>query len=365
MLDGLDAFVAAYAERDGGRLIDEIENLVREGAAVGVITVLATDRTGFTHRLASAIGARLVLRQSDTADFALFGVERKSIPGSMSAGRAVWAATGEEVQIAVLCADPSGQAQNEAVARLAAEVGQFADSAVLPKRVDSLPVEITLDEAEMLRLGVRQSGCCTIAVGGARLGPVDVDLADAGTFLICGPSRSGRSTALVALVQSLVRQGGTEVVLICPRPSPLRELAREVGVRAVYGDGCSEDLTALADEDVVVVVDDAELINDQRTIAALERLARGSRDGGPPLVAAATTDDVLLSRFRGWLAEMRRSRSGLLLRPTSSVDGEAFELRLPRSIGNGWPAGRALLVERGSHQEVQVVVAHSPGSAKL
>ncbi|MGH3980606.1 MAG: hypothetical protein ACRDRZ_16680, partial [Pseudonocardiaceae bacterium] len=55
-----------------------------------------------------------------------------------------------------------------------------------------------------------------------------------------------------------------------------------------------------------------------------------------------------------WLAAARRSRSGLLLNPTSYLDGEVFDLKLPRSINGGWPPGRGLLVQRGSTLAVQV-----------
>ena len=75
------------------------------------------------------------------------------------------------------------------------------------------------------------------------------------------------------------------------------------------------------------------------------------------LVAAATTEDLLLDRYRGWLAAARRCRAGLLLDPRSQVDGEVFDLRLPRSTAGGWPAGRGLLVLRGAAVPVQVPVA--------
>jgi S-DNA-T family DNA segregation ATPase FtsK/SpoIIIE len=36
------------------------------------------------------------------------------------------------------------------------------------------------------------------------------------------------------------------------------------------------------------------------------------------------------------------------------VDGEVFDLKLPRSTGGGWPPGRALLVRHGTATAVQV-----------
>src|SRR5262249_57783088 len=79
---------------------------------------------------------------------------------------------------------------------------------------------------------------CTRAVGGHHRAPIDVDLADCdGTFVIAGASRSGRSTALAAMVRSLAGRaaGEVEVVVVAPRPSPVRALAGLPGIRAVLG----------------------------------------------------------------------------------------------------------------------------------
>jgi S-DNA-T family DNA segregation ATPase FtsK/SpoIIIE len=190
---------------------------------------------------------------------------------------------------------------------------------------------------------------------------VDVDLLDAGgTFVVSGPPRSGRSTALVAVATSLAGRGSGDLplIVVAPRPSPLRALAGEPGVRDVL---TGTDLAAELDEALAeldgpacLLVDDGELLADGPAGSRLEGFVRQARDDGSVLVAAATTEDLLLARYRGWLAAARRSRSGLLLDPRSHVDGEDFDLRLPRSTSGGWPAGRGLLVLRGAATPVQV-----------
>ncbi len=105
LIDRFDAFVARYADRDAGRLVDLMDRLLREGGAVGLHFVVTGDRTAFTSRLASAVEARLVLRQSDRNDFALMGLNPREVPIHMPNGRAVWAQTGHEVQIAALGPD--------------------------------------------------------------------------------------------------------------------------------------------------------------------------------------------------------------------------------------------------------------------
>lgn len=153
--------------------------------------------------------------------------------------------------------------------------------------------------------------------------------------------------------------GQLPVIAVCPRPLPVRELAGQPGVAAVLAGAADlaaelgETLDALAGP-VAVAVDDAELLGDSPAADLLEEVVRAARDRGSVVVAAGTTEDLISQRYRGWLAMIRRSRCGLLLNPASYVDGEVFDLRLPRSTCGGWPPGRALLVWRGATTPVQV-----------
>jgi DNA segregation ATPase FtsK/SpoIIIE, S-DNA-T family len=371
LLDRLETFVSRYSEQDGGRLVERVEALLRTGPAVGITLVLTTDRTGFSHRIASAVAARLVLRQATTDDVVSFGLDPRTTPRHMPPGRGVWVETAEEVQIALLDPDPAGTAQAAAVERLGARLTARWDGTVadrLPRRVDPLPELMPTTDVEALRQQDRPPGAavCTPAVGGDRLGPIDIDLATAGgSFLITGPPRSGRSTAMVATVSTLDGRasGDLPMLIVAPRPTPVRDLAGMPGVLDVLT-GDPADITAqIADAaatgPLALVIDDAELISDFTLTETLAQFARDAQDNGSVLIAAATTEDVLTNRYRGWLAAARRSRSGLLLAPTSHVDGEVFDLRLPRSVGSSWPPGRGLLVVRGETILVQVPQAVS------
>lgn len=374
LLDRLEAFFARYAERDGGRLVDRVEELLRTGPGAGVTMVLSTDRSGFHHRVSSAVAARLVLRQATPDDAAGFGLDPRATPRHMPPGRAIWSVTGEEVQVATVDPDDSGASRPGAIERLAGELSlrwKDVPPVLLPRRVDPLPEEISPAEAEALRVTSRPYGpaVCTPVVGGDHLGPVDVDLAAAGsTFLVSGPQRSGRSTALAAIVSSLAgRADGTlPVLVVAPRPSPLRDLAGAPGVLDVLTGDPADIALRVSDAavtgPVALVVDDAELLSGHTLTDALEAFTRTARDDGSVLVAAATTEDVLANPYRGWIAAMRRPRSGLLLNPATHVDGEVFGLRLPRSLAGGWPAGRALLVQRGETMPAQLILQVSPQS---
>jgi S-DNA-T family DNA segregation ATPase FtsK/SpoIIIE len=365
LLDRLETFVARYQDHDGGRLIESLEGLLRAGPALGVTFAITTDRTGVSARISSALAQRLVLRQAERDDVAVFGLNPREVPTNLPPGRGVWAATGEVVQVALLDDDASGAAQAEGVRRVATAARLRCDglpASRLPRRVDPLPEKISVRDLESLRTTapLRGASAALVAAGGDSLGPIELDLADEGPFVIAGPARSGRSTALLTIVHSLAaRPDAAPIVLVTPRPSPLRELLGEPGIAAVLHRG--PDLGAELDDLVTehagrltIVVDDAELVGDGPEGAALERIVRNARDTGTVVVAAATTEELLLNRYRGWLATARRSRTGLLLAPGTPTDGEVFDIRLPRGQGRSWPAGRALLVRRGNNSPVQV-----------
>ncbi|GAB2466439.1 FtsK/SpoIIIE domain-containing protein [Jatrophihabitans fulvus] len=360
LLDRLESFVGRYEEHDSGALLDRLETLLRTGPAVGVGCVLATDRTGLTHRLGSAVGARLVLAQATTDDLVHFGVDHRSVPGHMPPGRAIWTPTGEEVQVAILGDDPSGTAQLAQLRRLGEDLTRRWDGLPAlnrPRRLDPLPEEIDTEQVAALRTGPRPASptVVTVGVGGDHLAPVDLDVAElGGALVVAGPARSGRSTALRTMVESL-RGGPLPIVIAAPRPSPLRDVSGD-DVTVLATDVAAGLRAALesASGPLALVVDDAELLDDHALQGVLETFVRNSRDSGSIVLAAGTTDDILLNRYRGWLATARRERSGLLLNPASHVDGEVFELRLPRSTGGGWVPGRALLVRSGAVSTVQV-----------
>ena len=107
---------------------------------------------------------------------------------------------------------------------------------------------------------------------------------------------------------------------------------------------------------MALVVDDGELLGATALVDALEAFIRQARDTGSVLIAAATTEDVLANRTAAGSPPYGGRARGLLLNPSSHVDGEVFGLRLPRSLSGGWPAGRALLVRRGEITPAQLIL---------
>jgi S-DNA-T family DNA segregation ATPase FtsK/SpoIIIE len=186
-----------------------------------------------------------------------------------------------------------------------------------------------------------------LCVGGDEHSPLTVELGDGG-FVVSGPPRSGRSTTLLTMGQQLLARGA-RVVAVAPRTSPLRDLP-----------GChtdreaSYDLAALlAPAPHVILVDDAELLVDSPLAHLLEKAVREMRDTGTAVVAAGTTDELVLG-YRGFVVDLRRSKTGVLLSPQSSTDGDLLGVRLSRSVGGPVHPGRGLLCNRGTTTPVQV-----------
>ncbi|WP_018504159.1 FtsK/SpoIIIE domain-containing protein [Parafrankia discariae] len=396
LLDGYEGFLAAFESFDGAAAVDRLLALARDGPAVGLRILVTTDRRGLTGRLPSTMEQRLVLRMAERADYGLAGLAGSRIPDALPPGRGFlvggppgrvapeWhdAAGPVELQVALLVDDPSGSAQAGSLRRMTTPHGRAARRPVpRPFRVDVLPARISAREISALRATGPQPGApagpgdtaqpgdtagsgstagsgrrapVLLGVGGDELAPVGIDLdADGPGFVVAGPARSGRSSTLTSIGRGLLA-AGSRLVVICPRPSPLRGLSGPAVVQLVEGIPLNEALRRLGGPaQVVVLVDDAELAAPSSLGDELAVFLRGGHDGGG-LVAAGTTED-LAGQFRGFLVDARRSRNGLLLSPGGPADGDLLGVRLPRTVCGPGPPGRGLLVRRGTITPVQVV----------
>ncbi|MFB9491024.1 FtsK/SpoIIIE domain-containing protein, partial [Nonomuraea dietziae] len=352
MVDRWEGYVAAFEGYDYGRLTEALLQLLREGPAVGLRAVVTGDRSALLGQVSTVFDERLILRLADPADYGLAGLPVRDLPAAMPPGRAL--STSEhgvvESQIALLDPDPSGPAQVAALQTLARSRDPEGEP---PLRVDALPMRITT--AQALELGPSGEGplWALLGVGGDALAPVGVDLLAHGPgAVIAGPPRSGRSSALLTAARSLI-SSGTAVVAVVPRRSPLRELEGALAVLDGNGVGLRELLDGR--ERYVVVVDDAELINPDAPLGTLlEETLRTGRDGEHGLIIAGTTGD-LSTAYRGFVAETRKSRTGLLLSVQSPADGDLFTVRLPRGAVGG-PPGRGLLVTTGTVTPIQTAL---------
>ncbi|WP_406208848.1 hypothetical protein OH807_37635 [Kitasatospora sp. NBC_01560] len=216
-------------------------------------------------------------------------------------------------------------------------------------RYDALPLNFDFDEAWGMRSSAAPRLWALAGVGGDPLAAHGPDLAagPAPVFIIAGPAGSGRSTALTTVARSLLERR-TRLLLIAPRPSPLRELAARPSVLGcliqenVSRQELEEVLGAASQDDpVVVVMDDAEVLADCDAHPVLRRLLHRGFSESAALVVAG--DEQTISNGRRWQSELTRAHRGLLLAPQNSRSGELIGSASAISLvsdspvpGRGW-----------------------------
>jgi DNA segregation ATPase FtsK/SpoIIIE, S-DNA-T family len=355
LLDGYPGFVSALERIDIGVHVDALRELVAEGRPLGIAFVIATDRqAGYLNALSASVVRRIVLRMATDEEYAMCGLARSVYAGARLPPGRGFTEGGFEVQCAIAGGDPSGAGQAAALAGIGASLrerhggGDAAPVRLLPTRVPrgSLPPPARPLEAVV---GIEDRG----------LEATRIDL-DEGHFLVAGPRRSGRTTALAAFAISL--RGSPEppeLHLLAPRrQSRLPDLGVWATV-AVGLDDCMAGIERLAAEARerdrpcrVLVIDDGEELA-EGAIPDLDWIAQRGQEHGLRILVGAETHAAQRA-FGGWLPLVLRERQGLLLDADPAVDGTILgAMQLPRRRG-AWPAGRAYLVRRGAVELVQV-----------
>ncbi|MDX3407143.1 FtsK/SpoIIIE domain-containing protein [Streptomyces sp. ME02-6977A] len=346
LLDRWEGWVPTLGEVDHGSLTDELQTMMREGASVGIHLILTGDRTLLVGRIATLTEDKYGLRLADRSDFASLGIPSRKVPEEIPPGRAFRNEAGTETQFALLSEDTTGQGQAAAITAIG-EAAAARDAGVprarRPFRVDSLPSRISFPEAWEMRdpEASRSRLWALIGIGGDEIVGFGPDLADGvPSFVIAGPAKSGRSTVLMNVAQSLLAQG-TRLVVAAPRQSPVRQLDRVEGVLKVFtGDDIDEDEFeelidgASPEEPIAVLVDDGEILEDCDAESQMKKIVSRGAERGLALVIAGDEEDVC-SGFSGWQVDAKKARRGILLSPQESSSGDLIGLRVSRQMVGG------------------------------
>lgn len=343
LIDGWDAL-----SEDGARLglVDRIPALLQKGQAAGLQAVVTGDRTVIAGRFGRQIEQRLALRFNDPNDYTSFGLSLRDLPGSMPSGRCL-DGDGRIGQVATTSVD------NTTFDALADELRRRDDDvqAGWPRRIEPLPRSIRLTDA-LARSPIDPALKVPLVLGvGAEqreLVVIGLEPGQPGVF-VGGPAGSGRTTALTTMATLLIERG-LKVGVVDPRRSGLGELAG--AAFTLQGPSATTvDAAMLAEAEVqVVLIDDADLLDGQA--APHVNLASGA--AGIPLVAAFTRDTIT-GAATGWVGQLRRNRSGLLLHPQSRYDAAVFgATTLEDSMIFTGPPGRGVVGVGGRLGVVQM-----------
>jgi S-DNA-T family DNA segregation ATPase FtsK/SpoIIIE len=352
LIDGWEAIEDAFESIDHGEPTEELLRLLRDGLSAGITVAVTGGRALTGGRLSALLQQRLVLGMSDPLDLTLAGVSPDAVPVHQGPGRAVEPRGGCEVQIAFHGLSPEREAQDAAVAEVAAALSAaHADlpPQSLPWQIHPLPERVPLDG-----LSASSPTDLVIGVGGDSLEPLGFDLSlDGRRLLVAGPARSGRSTALLCLAQQLLHHA-RPLAVITPRRSPLTELGGIPGVH-VFRPEDAEGFIALRRDlpELAVLVDDADGLEGAAIESALLETTRLIDDAGG-LVAISIDLHRGTALFRGLVPEVARHATGLLLGARSAADGELFRMRV-EPLTDRHP-GRGLHIVDGTATPIQVAI---------
>lgn len=355
LIDGWEIIHEESQTAAGAQIHDRILRLLGDGQRLGLQAVVAGDRWVAMGRAGRAFSHTFLLRFNSPGDYDALGVSSSKVPEQMPPGRAL--SDGRIHQIGAL-SDGAGKQAAEAFSRLAQRISQ-RDAGVArdrrPKKLASLQSQVDLTALTSANPPPPDALIPVLVGLSAESGDaLWIDLAaEAPGFVVAGPRRKGRSTALLAMARSALA-AGVSVVAVAPKKSPLATLAGSPGVLAVLGanDIAAADLAGLCSgERILVLVDDADQIDPYHQ--SLTNLVQQARPGLAVVVAGPT--EFLKNQMSGYIAGVRRHKSGLVLCPDSPYDGSLIGAgNLDRASLFAAPAGRALLGLAGDMTLIQV-----------
>ena len=326
----------------------EFQRIVTDGRQLGIHVILAADRRqAVSAVMMSAIGNRLVLRQTDDGGYLDYGVPSALARGlELPSGRGLW--DGQLVQIGLVSDDPSASAQSAAIAAIGASQ---------PGRV---PVELrTEPPPDEVRVPLVASAPDRFTLGRTDVFGAIVEVSVEHTGLcVAGPPRSGRTTALRHVSRSLIA-AGYEVWTV--------GLGDDIGGPGRHAIGkvdptleLLEDFAALCESlpkprPYILVVDNIDRYDVSAFASAYDRVQKTETSR---LIGAVETRNLSGYTQNTMLSEIRREPNMLLLQPESTSDVmQHTGVRPQLRPGYKLTAGRGVLIVHRQPQLIQVAVS--------
>ncbi len=353
LVDGFAAFRQEYEFATNGQLFGLFQQILADGRQVGVHVVASADRPGsVSPAVASALQRRVILRLADENDYLLLDAAPDILTAVSPPGRAV--VDGLETQIAVFGGSQNLADQSRAIEDL--DVTLTATG-----RAPAVPIQRLSDDIPMADLPP-MPGLVAIGVADDDLAPVGIE--PEGVLMLTGPPQSGRSTALLTLVQAV--HGQVPGAVLTYFGGPRSPVGRWEGWSARATD--PESAGALARELLAEVSTPAE--PGRRQVIVLESIAdflsTGADTDLAALIKAAKRNEhfvIAESETSSWsqswplLMEVKSARRGLALQPDQLEGDLLFKTAFPRARRSDFPPGRGYLVQAGRIRKIQLAYA--------
>jgi S-DNA-T family DNA segregation ATPase FtsK/SpoIIIE len=321
-----------------------------EGRPLGIHAVVSADRYGAVPTAVSAnVSRRIVLRMSDEGAYSILGAPKDVLNERSVPGRAI--VDGFETQLAVMGGTANVAQQTTALQAFGDELR--ARGAVEAGEIGALPTEL-----DITALPDAVDGQPVLGVSEDILGPRGFE--PVGTFVVTGPPRSGKSTALRALATSMARFdpeakffhfGGRRAVLRDFRPW-VRSAGSVEDARTL-----AKELTGIVGDEtvpgrIVVVIENVAEFADSDAERPLKELFQAINRSDHFLMGDG--DVSQLGSGYGFIGDFKGGRRGIVLKP-DTYDGDAvFKVPFPRVQRHEFPEGRGLFVENGRALTVQL-----------
>lgn len=349
LVDGLASLKDEFGDDfDAQKLLGGLYTAYAEGPDVGMhFAVSSTRAKGVPPQMEEVTTQKWLFRLADPYDYASAGLDKRLAPPPVP-GRCVPANTKLQTHVASPGC-PLPQAVDEIGRRWE---GHTRKSTV----VGQLPEEVAVGELGAEAQVSREPWRIPIGIRESDLEPGFVEVYEGEHVLVAGPARSGKSTLLLAVKESIEKaaaESGQEIAIwgVCTRRSPLVDAGLEK--LAVGEDGLAALLaTARVHRGpLVILFDDTEKFEDaDQSIQGLI----GARTSDLLLVCAGRSDE-LRTMYSHWTKQVRKSRAGVVLQPNIDYDGELFGGTLPRRAPVELTVGRGYLAAGGGYELVQTM----------
>ncbi|SDT06781.1 FtsK/SpoIIIE domain-containing protein [Microlunatus soli] len=350
LVDGLAALREEFQDFEGMTLLEGLFRAYADGPDVGMSFAASTSRARMVPPAIDEVTTqKWLFRLADQYDYATAGLKPQDAPHAV-AGRCVLAETKLQTHVAT---PDLGLAE-----AVAAVQQKWRGAHRKPDAVGQLPDNITVAELGAKAHVDGEPWLLPVGIREVDLEPQLLELYEGEHAMIAGPARSGKSTLLLSIAESIrTADPSIQIWGICDRRSPLGSspLLDRVGVGA---DDVPAVLAAarIHTGRLVLLIDDAERFED--TDEAIANLLAAGLSGF--FVIAAGRSDDLRSMYGHWTKTVQKSRCGVVLQPNVDFDGELIGVNLPRRAPVAMTPGRGYAGVAGS---VALVQTSSPTPA--